>query len=70
MNDKDGGSDRLGCANIVADSLLFTEESLEYKKEAEFSRYFYIYVAILISRPVYVLKLIEAVGQTDHPQTS
>ncbi|XP_078358913.1 uncharacterized protein LOC144643510 isoform X2 [Oculina patagonica] len=37
MNDKDGGNDRLGCANIVADSSLFAEDSLEYKKEAEFS---------------------------------
>ena len=38
MNDKDGGSGRLGCANITADSSLFVEKSLEYKKENDFSR--------------------------------
>ena len=70
MNDKGQATSRLGCANVVADSSLFTEESLEYKKESEFSRYFYIYGAILISRLVSLLKLIEAAGKTDHLQAS
>ena len=38
VNDKDGGNGRLGCANITADSSLFVEKSLEYKKENDFSR--------------------------------
>lgn len=36
---KDGGKDRLGCANIVADSALFVEKSLEFVKNGSFSRY-------------------------------
>ena len=39
MNDKDEGSTRLGCANITAESSLFVEKSLEYKKENAFSKY-------------------------------
>lgn len=38
MNDKNGGNGRLGCANITADTSLFVEKSLEYKKENAFSR--------------------------------
>ena len=38
MNDEDGGNGRLGCADITADSSLFEEKSLEYKKEDDFSR--------------------------------
>lgn len=38
LHGKDGGNDRLGCANITADSSLFVEKFLEYKKEDEFSR--------------------------------
>jgi len=38
VNDKLGRNGRLGCANITADSSLFVEKSLEYKKENDFSR--------------------------------
>ena len=38
MNDKEGRNGRLGCADITADSSLFAEKSLKYKKESDFSR--------------------------------
>ena len=49
MNDKDGGSGRLGCANITADTSLFVEKSLEYKKENAFSRWININAVLKIT---------------------
>ena len=49
VNDKNEGSTRLGCANITADSSLFVEKSLEYKKENDFSRYVNINAALNIT---------------------
>lgn len=39
VNAKDGGSDRIGCANLIVEGSLYAERSLEFPKKAAFSSF-------------------------------